>query len=68
MSIYAGVAFAVTGGLDVYNFSAGFLSFGVFKVGPIQLETIIAVVIFTVGGLLLNPYGARLACLCHRWQ
>jgi ribose/xylose/arabinose/galactoside ABC-type transport system permease subunit/ABC-type multidrug transport system ATPase subunit len=54
MSIYAGLAFAVTGGLDVYNFSAGFLSFGVFKVGPIQLETIIAVVIFTVGGLLLT--------------
>jgi ribose/xylose/arabinose/galactoside ABC-type transport system permease subunit/ABC-type multidrug transport system ATPase subunit len=54
MSIYAGFAFVVTGGLDVYNFSSGFLSFGVFKVGPVQLETIIAAVIFTIGGLLLT--------------
>ena len=54
MSIYGGVAYAVTGGLDVFNFSSSFLSFGVLKVGPVQLETIIAAVVFLVGGLLLT--------------
>lgn len=54
MSIFAGAAYAVTGGLDVHDFSASFLSFGVFKIGPIQFETIVAVVIFVVGGLALT--------------
>ncbi len=54
MSIYAGFAYAVTGGLDVHNFSSSFLSFGVLKIGPIQLETVVAVVVFVVGGIALT--------------
>lgn len=54
MSIYAGAAYAVTGGLDVHNFSASFLSFGVLKIGPLQLETVMAIVVFVLGGVALT--------------
>jgi ribose/xylose/arabinose/galactoside ABC-type transport system permease subunit/ABC-type multidrug transport system ATPase subunit len=53
MSIFQGLAFIITGGLDVFGFSHGFTQIGRSYLFGIQMPIVIAAVIFVVGSFAL---------------
>lgn len=53
MSVYSGTAFAVTNGVDVFNFNNMFMQLGTAQVGAVPVEIIVAAVIVIAGGYIL---------------
>lgn len=53
MSVYSGLAFALTNGVDVFKFNGTFLDLGTAQLGAVPIEIVVAAVVVVVGGYAL---------------